>query len=133
MTNSDCYKWAGIEKYDIIKHAEYCDLIPEDVFWVRIRMYKYLTYDLMSQIFGKSSSYYITHIHKCIPIIDAKYAKRFLANVRYPLHAQYWNRTKLVETNLNFAKRLRGTKPCQLILTQDSTRRSWFTWCQNDC
>ena len=121
MSNSDCRMWAGIEKYDIIKHAEYCDLIPEDVFWVRIRMYKYLTYDLMSQIFGHSSSYYIEHIHKCIPIIEIKYAKRFLANVRYPVEAQYWNRTKLLSTNLEFAKRLRGIKDWQLILTQDST------------
>ena len=125
ITNSDCKIWTGLTKHDVINRAEFCQLIPEDIFMVRVRIYRYFPYELMSHIFGRSKSNIRQHIVKCIPIIAIKYAKKFLINVRNLPQHQYWNRIKLVETNSKFAKRLRGIKDNDDIFigTEDSTHQ----------
>ena len=121
ITNRDCYTYTGLSKTDIIKHAEMCSLLPVDIFFIRVKIRHYLSFNFQEMLFGVSSSSLKSNWKDRLPIYNQKYAKKFLINVRFA--QQYWNRSKIKQSTPDFVYILREVSRNQdiIILNQDGT------------
>ena len=124
MGNQDCYAFTGFFRKDIIKHAEMCQLLPTDIFFMRVRIYRYFPYHLQETLFGKSATSLRKNFKNNIGIYEKRYAKRYLLNV-LKMHRDnpYWTRETIKQCTPNFVNKLRGIQPDDdvLVLTQDET------------
>ena len=107
MSNQDCHAFSGLTKEEIIHHVEMCQLLPSDVFFIRVRFYRCLTYKLQETMFGQSQSYLRSNFKDRLPIYEKKYAKRYLINVlKQHRNNPYWTRETLKKHSPEFVKRL---------------------------
>ena len=103
-------------------------VLPQELFWLRCRMYNYFTYRCMSVIFGVSESKIRESVTRVLPIYNREYAKRFLINVRYKY--PYWTRDSIKFHTPQFANMLRDIQKGEdkIILCQDGT----YQYCETN-
>ena len=80
MTNKDTKCWTGFTKLQLIQQAKEVNLPPEDVFLMRVRIYRYYTFAEMEMMFGYSQTSLRINFVKTLNIMYEKYAKPRLLN-----------------------------------------------------
>ena len=123
-SSSDCYGYCGLTKENVIDHAKICNLLPTDIFYMRVRMYKYLPWSLMSLMFGRSEGYFENIWNNLLIVYYRKYAKTRFVNCIDPPKKKYWTRQKIRDNTPSFVYRLRNIdKNCDdiLVVNQDGT------------
>ena len=123
-SSSDCYGYCGLTKEHVINHSEICNLLPTDIFYIRVRMYKYPPWSLMSLMFGRSDGYFQNIWNKLLVVYYRKYAKRFLINCIDKFEDKYWTREKIKKYTPKFVYKLRNIDEKNeniIVINQDGT------------
>ena len=80
VDNKTCKMMTGCDRYEILNQARWCDLDPQKVYLVRMKIKLNLPHDIIAAFHGQSAGAFSKIWKECIKALEYKYADRFLVN-----------------------------------------------------